>query len=111
MFVEQESFWSRVIQLYVVNLIPEEGTIEQVHAAQNKFKNVQLPILGTIQGAVPAAYSNEADLFESNWQTVFYGENYPRLSAIKTKYDPTDLFIVQTGVGSERWDSYGLCRV
>jgi hypothetical protein len=85
--------------------------VAEVHKVENMFKNVQLPILETIQGPTAAAYSNEADPFEANWQSVFYGEHYPRLSAIKRRYDPTDLFIVRTGVGSERWDSYGLCRI
>ncbi|KXN85640.1 Putative glutamine amidotransferase-like protein C13C5.04 [Leucoagaricus sp. SymC.cos] len=97
--------------IIVGNPIPENGTIEEVHAAQNLFKTTQLPLFATIQGQNASAYSNEADRWEENWQTVFYGPNYSRLSAIKTKYDPTDLFIVATGVGSERWDSYGLCRV
>ena len=30
---------------------------------------------------------------------------------IKTKYEPTDLFIVKAGVGSERWDTDGFCRI
>lgn len=43
-----------------------------------------------------------------NFQSTFkcFGPNYPRLSAIKTKYDLADLFIVKLeadhGVGSER---------
>lgn len=44
--------------------------------------------------------------------TSFFGkENYPRLSEIKKKYDPEDLFIVRKGVGSERWDDDALCPV
>jgi hypothetical protein len=84
---------------------------DEVSTVLNDFKTNQLPIFETIQGPVPAAYSNEADPFEEDWQTVFYGPNYPRLSAIKQYYDPTDLFIVRAGVGSERWDSDGLCQV
>ncbi|KAF5354160.1 hypothetical protein D9756_007149 [Leucocoprinus leucothites] len=96
---------------FVINPIPDQGTVEEIHAAENMFKTTQLPILESISGPSPAAYSNEADPFEDDWQTVFYGNHYPRLSAIKTRYDPTDLFIVRTGVGSERWDSDGLCKV
>ena len=33
------------------------------------------------------------------------------LVVLKAKYDPNDFFIVKSGVGSERWDSDGLCRV
>jgi len=75
------------------------------------FRDKQLPILEQISGRNGAAYSNEADSLEVDFQTTFFGPNYSKLSAIKTKYDPTDLFIVKAGVGSERWDSDGLCRV
>ena len=43
-----------------------------------------------------------------DFQNTFFGaDNYPRLSGIKTKYDPNDLFIVKSEVGSERWDGDG----
>jgi hypothetical protein len=74
------------------------------------FRDKQLPILEKIAGANSAAYSNEADVLERNFKNVFYGSNYARLSSIKSKYDPNDLFIVRAGVGSERWDSYGMCK-
>ncbi|KAF8159335.1 FAD-binding domain-containing protein [Crassisporium funariophilum] len=82
----------------------------EAEAAETRFKNEQLPIINTITGGTSAAYSNEADAFEADFRTTFYGPNYARLSVIKRKYDPTDLFIVQAGVGSERWDKDGLCR-
>jgi hypothetical protein len=50
------------------------------------------------------AYGNEADIGEPNWQQSFWGKNYPRLVQIKKKYDPTELFYVYHGVGSERWN-------
>jgi len=56
------------------------------------------------------SYSNEADAREPRFQETFFGPHYKKLSAIKTKYDPDDLFIVTAGVGSERWDVDGLCR-
>ena len=42
---------------------------------------------------------------------AFFGEHYGALSAIKARYDPTDLFIVVEGVGSERWATQLTCRV
>ncbi|KAJ3575466.1 hypothetical protein NP233_g1083 [Leucocoprinus birnbaumii] len=97
--------------LIVTNQFTDISTPLQVTATLNKFKNDQLPIFQSIQGSNPAAYSGEADPFEEDFQSVFYGPNYDKLSAIKAKYDPDDLFIVRTGVGSERWDADGLCRV
>ena len=56
------------------------------------------------------AYLNEADKEEENWQDSFWGENYDRLSQIKKKWDPNGVFWCRPCVGSEEWDSEGLCR-
>lgn len=55
--------------------------------------------------ASPAAsYVSESNFFESSWQQSFWGSNYPRLQAVKAKYDPDGLFLsttewaVKTGV-------------
>jgi len=42
---------------------------------------------------------------------VYYGEHYERLKEVKERYDRDGLFIVSTGVGSERWDKDGVCLV
>ncbi|MFM8773371.1 MAG: FAD-binding protein [Actinomycetota bacterium] len=47
------------------------------------------------------SYSNEGNYFQDNWQQEFWGSNYARLLKIKKKYDPTNLFTVHKGVGSE----------
>ena len=56
--------------------------------------------LGEIKKILPyqAAYTNEADVFEKDWQQVFYGSRYSRLVSIKEKYDPTNFFNVYKGV-------------
>lgn len=50
------------------------------------------------------SYMCEGDLIEPNLQESFYGVNYPRLYALKQKYDPTGLFFVLTAVGAEDWE-------
>ncbi|KAF2094169.1 FAD-binding domain-containing protein [Rhizodiscina lignyota] len=50
---------------------------------------------------VQAAYTNEADWAEPNWQSVFYGSNYNKLLQIKQKYDPDNLFTCWKCVGSD----------
>ena len=57
------------------------------------------------------SYVSESDYFERDWQTSFWGANYPRLAAVKRKYDPHGLFFVHHGVGSEGWNSDGFARL
>ena len=59
----------------------------------------------------PASYVWESDYFEPNWQDSFWGDNYPRLRAIKQKYDPDGLFFLHHGVGSEDWSADGFTRM
>jgi FAD/FMN-containing dehydrogenase len=59
----------------------------------------------------PGSYVSESNYFEKSWQRAFWGSNYPRLRAIKRKYDPTGLFFVHHGVGSEEWSPDGMSRV
>ncbi|KAJ6529273.1 FAD-binding domain-containing protein [Mycena capillaripes] len=93
------------------NFWTDDTPLAEINALRRKFQTTQLSIVEQISGPNGATYSNEADVFEPDFQTTFFGPNYARLSAIKIKYDPADLFIVQTGVGSERWDQWGLCNV
>ncbi|HTG18895.1 MAG TPA: BBE domain-containing protein [Reyranella sp.] len=37
--------------------------------------------------------------------------NYARLLAVKTKYDPSGLFFVHHGVGSEAWSADGFTKL
>ena len=57
------------------------------------------------------SYVSESNFFEQNWQHSFWGSNYPRLSAVKKKYDPEGLFFVHHGVGSEEWSDDGFTRL
>ncbi|KAI0028758.1 FAD-binding domain-containing protein [Vararia minispora EC-137] len=90
----------------------ETSTFEEVEAVREAMTNEAVPLLANATGETDSgSYSNEADVREPDFQTTFFGGNYGRLSQVKAKYDPDDLFIVGAGVGSERWDEYGLCTV
>ena len=78
---------------------------------KQNFKINQLPAMLALAGSDSGAYSNEGDTLEENLALTYFGVHYPRLSKIKKQIDPTDLFIVNSGVGSERWDAKGLCQV
>ena len=53
------------------------------------------------------SYVSESNYFNQSWQEAFWGANYPRLQAVKAKYDPNGLFFVHHGVGSETWSADG----
>jgi FAD/FMN-containing dehydrogenase len=59
----------------------------------------------------PGSYVSESNFFEKSWQQSYWGANYPRLRAVKAKYDPTGLFFVHHGVGSEEWSPDGFTRL
>jgi len=62
---------------------------------------------------VPEAgsYVSESNYFNRSWQRAYWGDHYPRLRAIKNKYDPEGLFCVHHGVGSEEWSPDGFTRL
>jgi FAD/FMN-containing dehydrogenase len=57
------------------------------------------------------SYISETDFFRTDWQDAFWGPNYPRLKAVKERYDPDGFFFVHHGVGSEAWSADGFTRV
>jgi hypothetical protein len=58
-----------------------------------------------LDAAVPGSgnYANEGDAFRPDWQEAFFGANYPRLLAVKTKWDPEGVLYGRNNVGSEMW--------
>jgi FAD/FMN-containing dehydrogenase len=69
--------------------------------------------VGELLRVAPGAgsYVAESDYFKADWQTGFWGSNYPKLAAVKRKYDPDGLFFVHHGVGSENWSADGFTRL
>jgi FAD/FMN-containing dehydrogenase len=57
------------------------------------------------------AYLSEADFFDPNWKTSYWGPNFDRLAAIKKRYDPDGLFFTHHGIGSDEWSADGFTRL
>jgi FAD/FMN-containing dehydrogenase len=57
------------------------------------------------------AYVSEGNYFERDWQRSYWGSNYGRLLQVKKRYDPTGLFFVHNGVGSEGWSEDGFTKL
>ncbi|EQL01325.1 FAD binding domain-containing protein [Ophiocordyceps sinensis CO18] len=82
---------------------------------QQEITNTFMPRLEALTPG-GGSYLNEGDINQPNWQTAFYGVNYPALRRIKEKYDAHGLFYGLTAVGSEKWEyrmrtDGRLCRV
>lgn len=81
-------------------------------AAGRKARQEIHQSVNQLRALVPngGAYVSESNFFEENWQKAYWGVNYPRLAAVKKKYDPAGLFFVHNGVGSEEWTKDGFVR-
>jgi Berberine and berberine like len=69
--------------------------------------------MGELRRVIPddGSYLAESDFFDEAWRRSFWGANYPRLLAVKDRYDLDGLFFVHHGVGSERWTADGFTRL
>jgi len=75
---------------------------ERVHGSMNELRTLA-PNGGS--------YVSESNFFEKDWPHSYWGSNYARLASVKEKYDPTGLFFVHNGVGSEEWSADGFTKL
>lgn len=80
------------------NYTSREANVE----SQSLMTDVLIPLL-TDLSPDSGAYLNEADWNQPDWQSTFYGDNYPLLHQIKQEFDPDGVFYARTAVGSEAW--------
>ncbi|TGO82544.1 hypothetical protein BPOR_0809g00050 [Botrytis porri] len=106
-------YWRQTLITGVFGAYLDYTDFEQGFQTQNFMTNTIMPALAALTPN-GAAYLNEADFQEPDWQNLFYGENFDRLSDIKLKYDPQQIFYALGAVGSEKWTERPdgrLCRV
>src|SRR3984885_7231971 len=89
----------------------EPGAAIDLEAARKDARAIDLAA-AELRKIAPNAgsYVSESNFFNRNWQRDYWGKNYSRLKAIKTKFDPDGLFFVHHGVGSEDWSADGFTR-
>lgn len=93
--------------LITANLVPEKATPAQL---KNASDHLTFAMMDSRREVAPneeegGVYLNEADIQEPDWQIDFYGaKHYPKLLAIKKKWDPKGVFYATTAVGSESWE-------
>jgi FAD/FMN-containing dehydrogenase len=85
---------------------PDVAAARRYAADVNRSMDALLKVVKTA-----GSYVSESDYFEQTWQQAFWGANYPRLAAVKGKYDPDGLFFIRHGVGSEGWSPDGFERL
>jgi len=101
--------WRKAVsEVYVSSTWPEGSTADFIFQQIDIMKQSTLILdeLTTDSGS----YLNEGSLYERDFKKSFFGSHYDRLKSIKDEYDPTSLFVVPSGVGSDEWDGELICR-
>jgi len=70
--------------------------ISDGHSDRNRVDQVGQRFRQLVPNA--GSYLNESNYFHPDMAHAAWGENYPRLQAVKKQVDPTDLFHVHHGV-------------
>ncbi|KAL0058501.1 hypothetical protein AAF712_014818 [Marasmius tenuissimus] len=101
--------WRDTPALVFIGIQWEDGASAAEIQAQ---KDVMKQNIDILEGLEPGrgSYVNEGSFYEPNPQRTFFGDHYNRLMEIKDQYDPSELFLVANGVGSDRWDKGLNCR-
>ncbi|CAG8054833.1 unnamed protein product [Penicillium nalgiovense] len=90
----------------------ETAPWSQMLADQHKMTTEYVPQLEAVTPG-SGCYQNEANFRQPNWKQTFFGSNYPRLLAVKRKWDPSSVFYALKAVGSDAWsvsESGRMCR-
>ncbi|KAK1218735.1 hypothetical protein PQX77_018560 [Marasmius sp. AFHP31] len=101
--------WRGTLGPVIASVQWEEGaSATEIQAQRDALKQA----IDMLEGLEPGtgSYVNEGSLYEPNPKWTYFGDHYDRLLEIKDQYDPNGLFVVASGVGSDRWDDALNCR-
>lgn len=99
----------------LITIVPVAGNAPAAEraAAQRTLTDV---VDAGLRAAAPdgCSYVNEADPFQPDWQTAFWGTNYAELLRIRKKWDGEGVFYAVSTPGTEAWsqieDGKWLCK-
>ncbi|KAF8157198.1 hypothetical protein B0H34DRAFT_789625 [Crassisporium funariophilum] len=101
--------WRKAVAHIYASVSWQEGaTGDVIRAAQSSLKK-SAAILDTLT-TDSGSYLNEGSMHEVDFKKAYFGSHYEKLKSIKDKYDPTTLFVVASGVGSDEWKEDLVCR-
>ncbi|KAL6859559.1 hypothetical protein J3F83DRAFT_749401 [Trichoderma novae-zelandiae] len=89
----RKTLWHLVTAAVWLPGTPDDVSNSIASAARAALDAIKAPL------SVQAAYLNEADPDEPDWQNVFFGGNYDKLLAIKQKWDPDTVLNCKKCVG------------
>ncbi|KAF6765686.1 hypothetical protein DFP72DRAFT_1058249 [Ephemerocybe angulata] len=96
-----------------VNLAAQAMRAQKQEAQTQLTNSVDAPLRAASPNG--AAYVNEGNLEEPDWQKAYWGSNYPRLLELRKKWDPNGVFYARTTPGTEAWEVVDyrrrLCRL
>lgn len=94
---------SAIMQLQLITLWDNAADAWDANLAAQKqmTDNIVPQIMAITPGS--GTYVNEADFNQPTWKVDFFGSNYDKLLTIKNKWDPTGVFYILKGVGSDAW--------
>ena len=82
-------------QLYCVQYYDQVANKGEQKSASKWIQKTRRRLSKFVSGQ---AYQNYIDPKLKNWQNAYYGKNYDRLVAIKTKYDPDNRLAFRQGI-------------
>jgi FAD/FMN-containing dehydrogenase len=76
-------------QCYWADAADDEANLAWMREFYTAMYGENGPVVDEVMGG---AYVNYPDVDLTNWATLYYGDNYPRLQQAKARWDPTNAF-------------------